>query len=55
MQISSGNPTALLIFAHNGAFVSMEGEFEVRESLFENPDGLLDFNIHFRFFLDSVS
>ena len=54
-EISNGDPFPISFSIEMLAMKDMQGKFEMRIGLMKNSYKLFDFNIHFHFFLDSVS
>jgi hypothetical protein len=55
MKVSNGYPLPFYYPIEMLAMIDMESKLEMREGLPESSDKLLDFNIHFHFFFNSVS
>jgi len=54
-EVLYGDPFTFQFSIHWLTMIDMEGEFEVRESLSEGSDGLLDLDTHARLFFNITS
>lgn len=55
MQAPCRDPSSFPVHPDSFTVISVEGEFEVSEGLFESADGFFDFDTYSRLFLNEVS